>query len=106
MDQIVIVTYPEPVMLEAQPVEHDAVPEGSVGVAYYYRRNMIARGVMPPEAVQLMRRLLDSPVRLALAATEDAEGNIDGRICLMVPVDSELFRPDEPSIEEEPWRAS
>lgn len=106
MDRIVIVQYPHPIELEARPVQHDAVPEGSVGLGYYYQGKMVARGVMAPEVVPFIHQLLAEPVHLALLATEDDDGNIDARVCLVVPVDSEIFRPDEPSEEEEPWRAS
>jgi hypothetical protein len=105
MDQVVIVTYPRPIRLEALEVEHEAVPDGGIGMAYYYQRNVVARGVVTPEAVQVIRKLLDVPVTLALAATEDSDGNIDARVCVMIPMDSELLRQDDPA-ENEPWRES
>jgi hypothetical protein len=45
---------------------------------------------------------------VALAATEDEEGNIDARICLVLPVDGDEVKSrsqddDEPK---EPWKAS
>lgn len=106
MDQVVIVTYPIPITLEAQPIEHEATPEGAVAMAYYYRRNMIARGVLAPEAVPVVRRILAAPVTLALAAAEDEQGNIDARVCLVIPVESELLRMEDPDPDDEPWRAS
>jgi hypothetical protein len=106
MDQVVIVTYPQPIRLEARQVQHDEVPDGTIGLAYFYERHLIARGVVTHEAVGVIRRLLDAPVTVALAATQDGDGNIEGRVCLMLPMDSELLRGEEPSAEEEPWRAS
>src|SRR5690606_18010267 len=101
-----IVTHPSPITLEARPVEHESTPDGGVAMAYYHDQRMVARGVVAEEAVEMIRRLLEAPVTLALAATEDDMGNIDGRIWLMIPVEAERLRPDEHSADEEPWRAS
>jgi hypothetical protein len=107
VDQLVVVTYPEPLTIEAQGIEHDAIPESAVALGYYYDGKLIARGVVAPEAVEAIRALLSSPVRVALAATEDDGGNIDARVCLVLPVDPSQFghgeEDDEP---DEPWRAS
>jgi hypothetical protein len=106
LEDVVVVAYPDPIPLEAKPIRHSAAPDGSVALAYFFFGRMIARGVVPPEAVAPIQALLRTPVSLALAAEADDRGNIDGRICLVLPVDpTELLRlrQDEP---EEPWRAS
>lgn len=105
MHQFVVVAYPEPIALEAQAVENDAIPEGNVAMAYYFRGHMIARGVVTPEAVRAIRTLLQTPVSVALAAAEDDNGNIDGRVCLILPVDPDQAE-REAAQEDEPWKTS
>ncbi|HSH44689.1 MAG TPA: hypothetical protein VK966_02475 [Longimicrobiales bacterium] len=89
-------------------MRHSAVPEGAVGLGYYYDDRLIARGVVSSNALETIQALLSNPVSVALAAREDEEGNIDGRICLVLPVEpdgeseaDELAGPDD-----EAWRAS
>lgn len=106
MDEVVVVAYPDPISLEARPIDHQAAGDGTVALAYFFFGRLIARGVVPPEAVGPIQALLRDPVSVALAAEADDSGNIDGRICLVLPVDPrELMRlrQDEP---DEPWRAS
>src|SRR5690625_2744980 len=87
MEPLIIVNYPEPLRLEAREIEHDAGPEGEVGMGYYHNDSLIARSVVAPESIEAIHSLLSSPVALALAATEDRQGNIDGRLCLVLPLD-------------------
>lgn len=104
VDQLVVVTYPEPIVIETRPIEHFSVPEGAVGLGYYHEGHLIARGVVAPDSVDAIKGLLDEPVSLALAATEDAEGNIDARVCLVLPMDG--VGQEEEDEEAEPWKAS
>lgn len=107
MEPLIVVNYPEPLTLQARPIEHEAVPEGEVGIAYYHNDSLIARSVVSPESVEAIQSLLSSPVAVALAATEDRHGNIDGRLCLVLPIDDQ--RLGDHSFEEEdpePWKAS
>jgi hypothetical protein len=107
VDSLVVVTYPEPLRIEARPIEHGATPAGSVALGYFHAGRVVARGVVAEEAVEAITGLLRNPVSLALAATEDADGNIEARVCLVVPMDAdELRRDDEDQGGEEPWRAS
>ncbi|HEX7117904.1 MAG TPA: hypothetical protein VF212_03905 [Longimicrobiales bacterium] len=103
MESLIIVTHPEPVALEARPIEHEAVPAGSVGVGYYFHGALIARSVVTPESIEAIHSILSSPVQVALAATVDDDGNIDGRVCLVLPVDAADADADA---EDEPWKAS
>ena len=107
MEQLVVVTHPEPVQLEAKPMDMTA-PDGSVALGYYHRGNILARGIVSDEALEAITGLLEAPVSLALAATEDDEGNIDARICLVLPVDPDepKQRSDDDDEPNEPWRAS
>ena len=103
---MVVVTHPEPITLEARPIEHEGVPEGEVALAYYHDGQLLARGVVSPEAVKAINGILVNPVSVALAATEDDSGNIDARFCLVLPVDPDKWPSDEEEGPEEPWRSS
>lgn len=103
---MVVVTHPEPIRLEARPIEHAAVPEGEIALAYYHDGRLLARGVVSPEAVKAINGILHEPVSVALAATEDEEGNIDARLCLVLPVDPDKWPGDDEDGPEEPWRSS
>lgn len=103
MDQLVVVTHPEPILLEARAIEHDTLPDGVVALGYYLDDHLIARGAVAPEAVDAIRLLLRTPVSIALAATEDEAGNIDGRVCLVLPMEPGDDEDEEP---DEPWKAS
>lgn len=107
MESLVVVTYPEPIHIEARPVDTLEAPEGSVALGYYHEGHVVARGVVAEEALEAINGLLSSPVSLALAAMEDEEGNIDARVCLVLSVDAEELRDgDEEEGGEEPWKAS
>lgn len=106
VDQLFVVTHPEPIRLEARPIQHGRIPEDSVALGYYHHGHILARGVVSRDALEAINGLLENPVSVALAATEDEDGNIEARVCLVLPVDpDELQRPesDEP---EEPWKVS
>ncbi len=105
MEQLVVVTYPEPILIETRPIEHFSVPDGAVGLGYYHEGHLIARGVVAPDSVEAINGLLDEPVSLALAATEDEDGNIDARVCLVLPVNENEQEEDEEDASE-PWKAS
>ena len=103
MDHLVVVPHPVPIALEARSIRHNAVPEGAVGLGYYYDGRLIARSVVAVGALDTIQSLLAVPVSVALAAREDEEGNIDGRICLVLPVEEEG---EEGSEGAEAWRES
>src|SRR5690554_7500313 len=104
MESLIIVTHPEPVVLDARPIEHEAVPEGTIGVGYYFHDALIARSVVAPESMDAIHAILSSPISVALAATVDEHGNIDGRVGLVLPVGNVPHEPEED--EDEPWKAS
>jgi hypothetical protein len=104
LDQLVVVTHPEPLSVEARTVEHESVPDGAIALGYYLGGHLIARGIVAPEAVDAIQTLLASPVSVALAATEDDGGNIEARVCLVLPMDpSQKEEGEEP---DEPWKSS
>jgi hypothetical protein len=105
VDQLVVVTHPAPLRLEARELEHEGTPEGSVALGYYCDGHVVARGVVTDAALEAIQALLDEPVSLALAATEDESGNIEGRVCLVLPFDAVQNEGGEEA-GAEPWRAS
>jgi hypothetical protein len=104
LEQLVVITHPDPVVLEARPIEDVSAPDGSVALGYYYDGHVLARGVVTNDALDAINGLLRTPVSVALAATEDENGNIEARVCLVLPVDPDEAAADEEP--EEPWRAS
>ena len=103
MDHLVVVPHPVPIALEARSIRHSSVPEGAVGLGYYYDGRLIARSVVAAGALDTIQSLLAAPVSVALAAREDDDGNIDGRICLVLPVEADG---EEGGEETEAWRSS
>ena len=107
MDQLVVVPHPTPIALEARSIRHNAVPEGAVGLGYYYDGRLIARSVVAAGALETIKSLLSSPVSVALAAREDDDGNIDGRICVVLPVEPDADQEGSGGEgESEAWRES
>lgn len=102
---LVIVTHTEPLSLQLEAIEHEEAPPGQAAVAYTLHGSPVARGVIAEDALPALRSLLDNPVLVALAAKEDDGGNIDGRVCLVLPVGDEARREEEEP-EDEPWRSS
>lgn len=107
MEQLVVITHPDPVVLEARAITDVSTPDGSVALGYYYDGHVLARGVVTNDALDAIHGLLRAPVSLALAATEDDSGNIEARVCLVLPVDDDAADAtadhEEP---DEPWKAS
>jgi hypothetical protein len=107
MEELIVVTHPEPILLEARPLDSQAAEEGNVALAYYHDGHLLARGMVASEALKAIEGILSNPVSVALAATEDQSGNIDARFCLVLPVDPEKFPVDEDEeAAEEAWRSS
>ncbi len=109
MDSLVVVTHPQPLLLEARPIRHPDTPPGSAALAYYHENRLVARGVVAETAVPAIRSLLRMPVAVALAATEDPDHNIEARVCLVLPVDAgelQRFIEDDEEEPDEPWKAS
>jgi len=105
VDHLFVVTHPDPIVLEARPLEQGAAPAGSVALGYFHDGRILARGVVAREAVDAIHGLLEKPVSLALAASEDEDGNIDARVCLVLPIDVDEAV-DGDADGDEPWKAS
>lgn len=106
MEQLVVVTYPEPLTLEARSIPHDHTPQGSIALGYYHRGHLVARSVVAQEAIEAITGILSQPVSVALAAMADEQGNIEARVCLVLPVDPDELLQEDDDEPEEPWRAS
>ncbi|MEN8376511.1 MAG: hypothetical protein ABFS34_13780 [Gemmatimonadota bacterium] len=106
MDELIVVTYPQPLTIEARRMDHHTVPDDGIGLAYYFRGNVIARGVVSREGLEAIDKLLRTPVPVALAASEDEDGNIDARVCLVLPVQGQGEDGADDEGAEEPWRNS
>ena len=107
MQPVVVVTYPHALNLEVERLEHVSVPEHTTALAYYFRGGLIARGIVSDDAIESIQSLVKDPVHLALAAQEDDRGNIDGRLCLVLPLElGKQLMKEEESEPEEPWKAS
>ena len=108
MEELIVVTHPKPVRLDARPLDSEgAETDGNIALAYYHDGHLLARGYVAPEALAAIRGILSNPVSVALAATEDDSGNIDARFCLVLPVDPDKFPADDEDEEPaEPWRSS
>ena len=105
MEELVVVTHPDRVVLEVRPIGDVQTPDGSVALGYYYDGHVLARGVVTNDALDAIHGLLKEPVSVALAASEDEDGNIDARVCLVLPVEEdEGAAEDEEPLE--PWKAS
>jgi hypothetical protein len=106
LEQLVVVTHPDPVVLEARAIEDVSTPRGSVALGYYHDGHVLARGVVADDALDAIHGLLRAPVSVALAATEDDSGNIEARVCLVLPVEPDEITGDESDEPDEPWKAS
>ena len=105
MDHLIVVTHPEEVELEARPL-HSKTPEDAIALGYYHDGNLVARGVVAVSAVAAINSLLAHPVTIALAAAEDEDGNIDARVCLVLPIDPDMLPGEGEEGPSEPWRDS
>jgi hypothetical protein len=103
MDGFLVVTYPTLIRLEAKRIDHDSVPQGHIALGYYSGDNLVARGVVPPAALDPLYDLLSRPIKLAIAVAEDGQRNIEGRVCVVLPLAEERANGPE---EVEPWRTS
>jgi hypothetical protein len=105
MDPFIVVTHPEPIHLEVRPIEAADLPADHIALGFFHLDSLLARGVVPPPAVQPLIELLSNPVTVALAVTQDDDGNVDGRLCVVLRMPDGNPPPDseEP---EEPWRTS
>jgi len=100
----VIVATGDPVSLTPRSIDDDRTPEGLLCMGTYIGDRLVARCVVEPEAMELVRaeRLFEAPVRLALAAVEAPPG-LQCRLFALVPMPEERAEDEETDA---PWARS
>lgn len=99
---VAFVSTQQSVPLIVDQVEDHRTPDGMVCMGTFFNKRLIARSIIPPEALSELetQSLFASPVRLGLAAIEQDPG-LQCRLFALLPADQ--FAMPEP---EEPWSAS
>jgi hypothetical protein len=100
---VAFVSTQQSIQLNVNEVEDDRTPEGMVCMGTFFRRRLIARSIVAPEALQELRsqEVFSDPVRLGLAAVEQEPG-LQCRLYALLPA-AQFREQEEP---EEPWMAS
>lgn len=103
--QQVIVATGDPVPLSPRSIADDRTPEGLLCMGTFIGDRLVARCVVEPEAMDLVREegLFEAPVRLALAAIEAPPG-LQCRLFALVPMPEEGEGEEED--DETPWASS
>jgi hypothetical protein len=101
---VAFVSTQQSILLEVTEVDDDRTPDGMVCMGTFFQDRLIARSIVPPEALDEVESqgLLETPVRLGLAAFEDSPG-LQCRLYALLPA-GQLTEEGEP--DEEPWAAS
>ena len=96
---VAFVSTQQSVPLTVNSLEDDRTPEDMVCMGTFFNEKLIARSIVPPEALTELesRSVFASPVRLGLAAVEQDPG-LQCRLFALLPADQ--FSQQEP---EEPW---
>jgi len=100
---VAFVSTQQSIQLNVNQVDDDRTPEGMVCMGTFFRRRLIARSIVAPEALQELKnqQVFSGPVRLGLAAVEQEPG-LQCRLYALLPA-SQFKDEEEP---EEPWKAS
>ena len=101
----VMVTTSAAVDITVREVLDERTPDDAVCLGTFYEGRLIARCIVPPEALAAVEdhALFVDPVHLGLLGFEEPPGL---QCRLLAFVDSTLLPPDEEEEEEEPWQAS
>jgi len=97
-----------PVPIDVREVHDERTPDDMVCLGTTIGDRLIARCVVPPEALVFFREqaVFDEPVRLALGATEEEPG-LQCRLFAVVQLPSAVFEdPDANDEESSPWTDS
>jgi hypothetical protein len=96
-----------PLPIAVEPVEDERTPEGMACLVTRLNGRLVARCVVPVEALDFFEEygLFRGPVALALAAHEEAPG-IQGRLFALVDLPAGALAEDREEDEAEPWSAS
>lgn len=100
---VAFVSTQQSIPLAVNEVQDDRTPEGMVCMGTFFHDRLIARSIVPPEALDEVEShgFLTAPVRLGLAAFEEEPG-LQCRLYALLPA-SQVMEEQEP---EEPWAAS
>lgn len=100
---VAFVSTQQSIQLQVDEVDDDRTPEGMVCMGTFFRKRLIARSIVPPEALSELENqdVFHSPVRLGLAAVEQDPG-LQCRLYALLPASQ--FQEEEEA--EEPWMAS
>lgn len=106
--QVAFVSTQQTVPLHVDEVEDDRTPEGMVCMGVYFRKRLIARSIVLPEALAQLEAqdVFADPVRLGLAAIEEDPG-LQCRLFALLPASKFQGQEQEQDQEpDEPWVAS
>lgn len=103
---VAFVSTQQTVDLHVDEIDDDRTPDDMVCMGVFFQDRLIARSIVPPEALQQLEAqdVFSDPVRLGLAAVEEDPG-LQCRLFALLP--AERFQePAQESEPEEPWAAS
>jgi hypothetical protein len=105
--QMAFVLTDRPLPIAVAAVEDERTPEGMACLATILNGRLVARCVVPAEALDFFEEygLFRQPVALALAAHEEAPG-IQGRLFALVDLPTGALEADQEDDAAEPWSAS
>ena len=103
---VAFVSTHQTVFLQVDEIEDDRTPENMVCMGVFFQDRLIARSIVPPEALQQLeaQNIFADPVRLGLAAVEEDPG-LQCRLFALLPA-SRFQEPERGGEPEEPWAAS
>lgn len=101
---VVFVSTQQTVDLRVDQIDDERTPEGMACMGVFFHDRLIARSIVPPEAIQQLEAqdIFADPVRLGLAAVEEDPG-LQCRLFALLP--ASRFQEQEIQ-EDEPWAAS
>src|SRR5262247_1805368 len=97
-----------PLPLRLEPIDDERAPDGMSCIGSFLGPKLVARCVVPPDAAAFLleRGLFANPVRLALAAREEAPG-LQCQLFALVDLPGDFFdTPDEDEEGSTPWADS
>lgn len=101
----VLATTDRPIPIEVREIADDRVPDGMACLATYLDSHLVARCVVPPEAIVYFTKhgVFAEPRQLVLAAREEDPG-LQCELYAIVPMPDELMHEGDDAAE--PWAAS
>jgi hypothetical protein len=96
-----------PLPLRLEPIEDERAPDGMSCIGSFLGPKLVARCVVPPDAAAFLleRGLFNQPVRLALAAREEAPG-LQCQLFALIDLPGDLLAGGDEGEAESPWAES